>query len=321
MSDSDGEGAMNIEPIDLKRVKTSSIKTRKNKVKIADFSQPYKKGWTVRQFLDGLPRILKTEELRASAEAIVAAKKGKKQIVLAMGDSVIKVGLSPLVIQLMESGLITAIAMQGAGVIHDTEIALIGETSEDVAVTIKDGSFGMAEETGSLLNDAIKSGADKGVGIGEAAGQVLSTIDAPFKDMSVTYNAYRLGVPLTVHVAYGTDIIHMHPRADGAAIGKGTEIDFRKFVTIISMLENGVVLNIGSAVILPEVFLKALSVARNIGCDVKNFTAINMDMIQHYRPLKNVVERPTKTGGQGFAITGHHEIMFPILAAWALELL
>ncbi|MCL4558798.1 MAG: hypothetical protein M1491_09300 [Deltaproteobacteria bacterium] len=312
---------MRVEPIDLKRVKTSSIKTRKNKVKVADFSLPYKKGWTVRQFLDSLPRILKTEELRASAEAIVTAQKNNRQVILAMGDSVIKVGLSPLVVQLMESGLITAVAMQGAGVIHDTEIALIGETSEDVAVTIKDGSFGMAEETGSFLNSTIKSGAGKGMGIGEAAGEALSSIDAPYKHMSITYNAYRLGIPLTVHVAYGTDIIHMHPKADGAAIGKGTEIDFRRFTTIVSMLENGVILNIGSAVILPEVFLKALSVVRNIGYDVKNFTAINMDMIQHYRPLKNVVERPTKTGGQGFAITGHHEVMFPLLAAWVMELL
>lgn len=312
---------MKIEPIDLKRVKTSSIKTRKNKVKIQDFVSPYKKGWSVKQFLDSLPKILKTEDLKASAEAIVAAKKNKKQIILAMGDSVIKVGLSPLVIQLMQNNAITAIAMQGAGVIHDTEIALIGETSEDVAVTIKDGSFGMAEETGSLLNEAIQAGSARGIGIGEAAGEMLSSVDAPYRDMSITYNAYKLGIPLTVHVAYGTDIIHMHPKADGAAIGKGTEIDFRKFATIVSMLENGVIINIGSAVILPEVFLKALSIARNIGYDVNNFTAVNMDMIQHYRPLENVVKRPTKTGGQGFAITGHHEIMFPLLAAWVLELL
>lgn len=315
---------MHVEPIDLKKVKTSSIKTRKNKVKVKDFAMPYKKGCTFKQFLEGLPKILKTEELKTSAEAIVTAQKNNKQVILAMGDSVIKVGLSPLVIQLMEKKVITAIAMQGAGVIHDTEIALIGETSEDVAVTIKDGSFGMAEETGSILNDAIKAGADKGIGIGEAAGKALSSlssIDAPHRDMSITYNAYKLGIPLTVHVAYGTDIIHMHPKADGAAIGKGTEIDFRKFATIVSMLENGVIINIGSAVILPEVFLKALSIARNIGYDAKNFTAINMDMIQHYRPLKNVVERPTKTGGQGFAITGHHEIMFPLLTAWVLETL
>ncbi len=310
---------MMIEPIDLKRVKTSSIKTRKNKVKINDFALPYKTGSSVKQFLAGLPKILKAEDLLASANAIVTAKRNNKQCILAMGDSVIKVGLSPLVIQLMEKKVITAIAMQGAGVIHDTEIALIGETSEDVAVTIKDGSFGMAEETGSILNDAIKAGADKGMGLGEAAGKVLSEINAPRRDMSITYNAYKLGIPLTVHVAYGTDIIHMHPKADGAAIGKATEIDFRKFAAIVSMLENGVIINIGSAVILPEVFLKALSVARNIGYDAKNFTAINMDMIQHYRPLENVVKRPTKTGGQGFAITGHHEIMFPLLTAWVLE--
>ncbi len=310
---------MKIEPIDLKRVKTSSIRTRKNKVKVKDFALPYKTGCTMKQFMSSLPKILKAEELIASANAIVNAKKNNKQVILAMGDSVIKVGLSPLVIQLMEKNIITAIAMQGAGVIHDTEIALIGETSEDVAVTIKDGSFGMAEETGSLLNDAIKSGVANNFGLGEAAGKALSDIAPPYKDMSITYNAYKLGIPLTVHVAYGTDIIHMHPKADGAAIGKATEIDFRKFTTIVTMLEGGVILNIGSAVILPEVFLKALSIARNIGFDAKNFTAINMDMIQHYRPLKNVVERPTKTGGQGFAITGHHEIMFPLLTALIME--
>jgi hypothetical protein len=312
---------MNVEPIDLKKVKTSSIKTRKNKVKISDFCLPYKTGSSVKQFLAGLPKILKAEDLLASANAIVTAKRNNKQCILAMGDSVIKVGLSPLVIQLMKKNIITAIAMQGAGVIHDTEIALIGETSEDVAVTIKDGSFGMAEETGSLLNDAIKSGVANNLGLGEAAGKMLSELSPPYRDMSITYNAYKLGIPLTVHVAYGTDIIHMHPKADGAAIGKATEIDFRKFTTIITMLEGGVILNIGSAVILPEVFLKALSIARNIGYDAKNFTAINMDMIQHYRPLENVVKRPTKTGGQGFAITGHHEIMFPLLAAWVLEIL
>ncbi len=310
---------MSIEPIDLKRVKTSSIKTRKNKVKIQDFAKPYQTGWSVKQFMDSLPKFLKVDELIASAHAMATARKNNKQVILAMGDSVIKVGLSPLVIQLMEKKVITAIAMQGAGVIHDTEIALIGETSEDVAVTIKDGSFGMAEETGSLLNDAISAGASHNMGLGEAAGKMLAETDAPHKDMSITYNAYRLGIPLTVHVAYGTDIIHMHPKADGASIGKATEIDFRKFTTIVTMLEQGVILNIGSAVILPEVFLKALSVARNIGYDARNFTAINMDMIQHYRPLKNVVERPTKTGGQGFAITGHHEIMFPLLTALVLE--
>lgn len=312
---------MKIEPVDLNRVKTSSIKNRKNKVYIKDFARVYERGWTVRQFMESLPKILKAEELKASANAIVTARKKNKQVILAMGDSVIKVGLSPLVIELMEEKIITAIAMQGAGVIHDTEIALIGETSEDVAVTIRDGSFGMAEETGSILNDAIKSGVAENLGLGEAAGKAINEISPPFKDLSITYNAYRLGVPLTVHVAYGTDIIHMHPKADGAAIGKATEIDFRKFTSLVTMLEEGVIINIGSAVILPEVFLKALSVARNIGYDVKNFTAINMDMIQHYRPLKNVVERPTKTGGQGFAITGHHEIMFPLLTAFILELL
>lgn len=312
---------MKIEPIDLSRVKTSSIKTRKNKVHIKDFAKTYKPGESIKEFMDGLPNILKAEEIKASANAIVNARKHNKQVILAMGDSVIKVGLSPLVIELMRKKVITAIAMQGAGVIHDTEIALIGETSEDVAVTIKDGSFGMAEETGSILNDAIKSGVAQNLGLGESAGKILDEISPPYKDMSITYNAYKLGIPLTVHVAYGTDIIHMHPKADGSAIGKATEIDFRKFTTIVSMLEEGVIINIGSAVILPEVFLKALSVARNIGYDVKNFTAINMDMIQHYRPLKNVVERPTKTGGQGFAITGHHEIMFPLLTAFIIELL
>ncbi len=307
------------EPVNLKRVKTLSIKERKNKVKISSFASVSDAGDSFSQFLDSLPKILKADDFKYIVKAIIRAKKQKRMIIWAMGDSVVKCGLNPLIINMMKQGFVSAIALQGAGIIHDTEIGLIGETSEDVAVTIEDGSFGMAEETGTILNEAIIEGAKEGLGIGESVGRKLTSLNMPYKDQSIIVASYELGIPLTVHVAIGTDIIHMHPKADGAAIGQGTHIDFRKFITIVSNASEGVVLNIGSAVILPEVFLKAVSVARNLGNRVANFTTANFDMIQHYRPLENVVKRPTSSGGRGFAITGHHEIMIPLLMRALLE--
>lgn len=308
-----------IKPVELKEVKTSSIKKRKNKVKIPLFGSVSKPSDSFGQFLDSLPKILKANDLKSIVKAILKAKKENKTIIWAMGDSIIKCGLNPLIIDMMRKGFVTAIALQGAGIIHDTEIGLIGETSEDVAVTIEDGSFGMAEETGTILNEAIIQGANEDMGMGEAVGRKLKELNLPYKDKSIIATSYELGIPVTVHVAIGTDIIHMHPKSDGAAIGKGTHIDFMKFAGIVSSLSEGVILNIGSAVILPEIFLKALSVARNLGNKVTNFTTANFDMIQHYRPLENIVRRPVSSGGQGFAITGHHEIMIPLLVRALLE--
>jgi deoxyhypusine synthase len=308
-----------IKPVDLSKIKTLSITKRKNKVKIPLFASVSEPGTSFGEFLDSLPKILKAVDFNQLVKTTVKAKKENKHIVWAMGDSIIKCGLSPLIIHMMKKGFISAIALQGAGIIHDAEISLIGETSEDVAVTIEDGSFGMAEETGTILNEAIIEGVKDGLGIGEAVGRKLNALNVPHKDKSIVACAYELNIPVTVHIAMGTDIIHMHPKADGAALGKGTHIDFTKFAAIVSELSSGVILNIGSAVILPEVFLKALSVARNLGNKVAGFTTANFDMIQHYRPLENVVKRPVSTGGQGFAITGHHEIMIPLFVRALLE--
>ncbi len=305
-----------VQPVDLKKVKTYPIGDRQNKVKIDMFASEIPQNPSVRDLLSSLPSILKANDFKRVVGALKKAKESNGTIIWAMGDAVVKVGLTPIIVQLMDAGYISGIALQGAGIIHDFEIALIGETSEDVAVTIQDGRFGMVEETGRMLNDAIKEGVNNGLGIGEAVGKFIDENNLKHRDKSLVYNAYKRNIPVTVHVAYGTDIIHMHPAADGSAIGKGTEIDFRKFISLVTNLdENGVIVNIASAVILPEVFLKSLSVARNLGNPVKGFTAVNFDMIQHYRPTENVVKRPTQSGGAGYTIIGHIEIMIPLLAA------
>ncbi len=236
-----------------------------------------------------------------------------------MGAHPIKVGLSPVIIQLLEKGVIKAVAMTGAGIIHDLEIAMAGQTSEDVGGELDQGTFGMAEETSRVMNTAIAEGVRQKWGIGKSLGEKIVQQGYPFAKMSILATAGRLGVPVTVHVAIGTDINHMHPTADGAAIGEGSHRDFRIFARAVSQLERGVYLNLGSAVVLPEVFLKALTVARNLGHRIEHFMAINMDFIRHYRPTVNVVERPTRMGGRGITLIGHHEIMFPLLAAAILE--
>ncbi|GKS60310.1 hypothetical protein YTPLAS18_38370 [Nitrospira sp.] len=238
-----------------------------------------------------------------------------------MGAHPIKVGLSPIVIDLMERGILTAIAMNGAGIIHDFEIALLGQTSEDVEAEIDSGRFGMAEETGQILNGAIVDGGRSGLGIGEAVGQYLHRHrrSFPHTHMSVLATGVRLGIPVTVHVAMGTDIIHMHPSADGGAIGAGSLVDFRKLAAVVSRMEGGVYLNLGSAVILPEVFLKTVALGRNLGHALRSITTVNMDFLAHYRPLTNVVKRPTQKGGKGYSLIGHHELMFPLLAAAVRE--
>jgi hypothetical protein len=250
---------------------------------------------------------------------MVQAIRSGNPIVLALGAHVIKVGLNPVIIDLMERGLIDGLALNGAGIIHDAELAMVGHTSEDVAAQIGDGKFGMAEETGRILNEAIIQGANHGDGLGKAVGARLVKEDFPYRRYSLAARAFELDIPLTVHVAIGTDIIHFHPSVDGAAIGETSHLDFRIFSSLISRMEGGVFINLGSAVILPEVFLKALSLARNLGFNVKNITTVNMDFIRHYRPMTNVVQRPTQEGGKGYSLVGHHEIMFPLLAAAVIE--
>ena len=238
-----------------------------------------------------------------------------------MGAHVIKVGLNPILIDLMERSIITGIALNGAGIIHDAEVAMAGRTSEEVGEVLGSGAFGAAKETGEELNNAINKGARENAGMGEAIGQYLLDQDFPYNHLSLLATARRLDIPLTVHVAIGTDIIHIHPSADGGAIGKTSHQDFKLFCSMVADLKDGAYLNIGSAVMLPEVFLKAVTVSRNLGHEVTNLTTVNLDFIRHYRPTVNVVNRPTQDGGKGYHITGHHELMLPLLAAGLLDIL
>jgi len=302
-------------PVDLSGVKTCSIKDRRSKVSIDDIGRPVKAGMSFNEFISALPGILAAADIREVAASVAASYKNGNVVALGMGAHVIKVGLGPLIIDFMERGIISAIVMNGACIVHDFELALIGQTSEDVADELKDGSFGMAEETGTKLNEAINKGVKKGLGIGRAVGEMILGKKLPYADKSILAAGARLDIPVTVHVAVGTDIIHMHPHTNGAAIGEGSHRDFKLFSSVVSQLESGVYLNIGSAVLLPEIFLKALTLVRNLGHEVKNFTTVNMDFIQHYRPTQIVVRRPTQDGGKGYALTGHHEIMVPLLFA------
>lgn len=288
--------------LDFTKIRTIPIKQRKNKVKLNDLIKPEDS----KIFID-------SEEFNELAERVIYAYKNDKQIVLMMGAHVIKIGMSLLVIDLMKKGAIKHVAMNGAGPIHDFELALIGETSEYVEQTIEDGTFGMIEETGRILNDAIKEGAKYNYGMGYAIGKKIDELSLPNKECSILWNAYKLNVPVTVHVAIGTDIIHQHPNCDGASIGKTSYNDFKLFAESVSKLEEGIILNIGCAVILPEVFLKALTIARNLGFKVEKVTAANFDMTDHYRPRENVVKRPTSLGGKGFIIIERHEKTIPAL--------
>lgn len=304
--------------IDPSKIKTYSIKGRESKVKINDFSLPHSKGRTFADFFASLPNILAAKHLKEVAAAIVQARKDERPVMLGMGAHSIKVGLNPVIIDLMERKIITSLSLNGAGVIHDFELAFIGQTSEDVDKEILSGAFGMAEETGSMINEAIKSAA-QGEGIGVAAGRMIHAGSFPYKDKSLLAAGFRLGIPVTVHVAIGTDIIHMHPSFDGQATGAAAHHDFLSFCSLVSELEGGVYINLGSAVLLPEIFLKAVTLCRNLGKPLQHFTTVNMDFVQHYRPNTNVVRRPTQGGGRGYAITGHHEIMLPLLAAAVIE--
>ncbi|HUV77580.1 MAG TPA: hypothetical protein VMW06_05940 [Desulfobacterales bacterium] len=307
------------EPIDLSRVKTYPLSQRKSKVSTMDFGKTWQKGARFKEFLDRLPDILAGSHLKTVISAIVNAFQKEKTIVFAMGAHVIKVGLNPIVIDLMERGIITAVAMNGAGIIHDLELAMAGQTSEDVSASLGDGTFGMAHETGAFLCDAVSLAGKTSGGLGETIGSAIIEKRLPHSEHSILASGARLGIPVTVHVAFGTDILHMHPGFDPNAAGEATHRDFRTFASVIGTLEGGVYLNVGSAVILPEVFLKAVTLARNLGHHLDQFTAVNMDFIKHYRPMTNVVNRPTARGGQGFNLTGHHEIMLPLIAAGVIE--
>lgn len=305
--------------MDLKNIKTYSLTSRLSKVDVQHMARPHKAGAPVRDFMEGLPGFLGASDLLEVAERIVLAHRAGKTVILGMGAHPIKVGLSPVIIDLLERAVINGLALNGACIIHDYELALAGATSEDVDHAILDGSFGMAEETGTGLNSAITEGVNSGLGLGAAVGERINGEGFPNRAFSILAAAVRLGMPATVHVAMGTDIIHMHPEADGAAIGEGSLRDFRRLTEMVATLKDGVYVNLGSAVLLPEVFLKALTLARNLGREVTNITTVNMDFIQHYRPGVNVLKRPTIGSGKAFALTGHHEIMLPLLAAAVIE--
>jgi len=304
-----------IAPLDFSELHTYSVHDRHSKVTVQDFAGAVHPGMTVRELLAALPSQFAGIDFPEFIQRTVTAIHNKRPILLGMGAHVIKVGLNPILIDLMERGVISAIALNGAGIIHDTEIAMVGRTSEEVGDVLGAGAFGAARETGEVLNNAINRGAEEGIGLGDAVGNELLRQNFPFNEQSLIARAREMNIPVTVHVAIGTDIIHIHPGADGAAIGRTSYHDFRVFCRLVSGLEGGVYCNVGSAVLLPEVFLKALTVVRNLGFEVKAFTTANFDFIRQYRPAINVVQRPTMEGGKGFNFTGHHELMIPLLAA------
>lgn len=307
-------------PLELKGIKTSSLQKRKSKVGVDSFALPLRQPSSFKAFLDSLPKILAAEDFQKVVSRIVAAVRGDKMVLLGMGAHPIKVGLSPIIIDLMEQGVIRGLALNGAGIVHDVEIAMAGRTSEEVEEGLGTGAFGVTKETAEFINSALQAGHQEDRGFGEAIGRALQNEGGfPYREMSLCAAAFRLDIPLTVHVAIGTDVVHIHPSTDGAIVGELTYLDFRLFAALVSSLEGGIYINLGSAVIMPEVFLKALSAVRNLGYRVEDFVTLNMDFIQHYRPTQNVVCRPTIQGGEGFALTGHHEIMLPLLAAAIIE--
>ncbi len=307
------------QPTDLSQLSTYPLNSRHSKVTVKDFARPLTmdEAKASEALFEALPNILAVQNLRAIADAIINAKAKNKAIIWGAGGHVIKTGLAPIIIDLMQQGFVTSIALNGSGVIHDFEIALIGSTSEDVDEALGQGAFGTAEETGQMLNEAINQGARNNLGLGEAVGKMLYELQPKFAEFSLLHEAYKNKIPVTVHATIGTDIIHLHPNADGASIGQTSHQDFRLMTSIVKELDGGgAYLNIGSAVTLPEIFLKAVTVVRNLGVPLQNFTTANFDFIQHYRPNTNVVKRPVANGaGKGYSLTGHHEIMIPLLAA------
>ncbi len=307
------------EEFDLTAVATYPLASRQSKARVGDFAAPFSAGDSFAAWFQALPAILGGRDVRRVVDALIAARRREAGIVWGIGAHVIKTGLSPILIDLMRRGYVSALAMNGAGIIHDFEVALSGGTSEDVDEALGPGRFGMAEETGRQLNGVIASAAGR-LGIGQAVGAHLSELDPPYAGSSLAVAAHRLGVPLTVHVALGTDIIHMHPDASGAAIGDASLRDFRYFTSCVARLDGGVYLNCGSAVVLPEVFLKAVALARNQGVALAGMTTVNIDFLRMYRPQTNVVARPVAgTTGSGISLIGHHEILIPLIAAAVIE--
>lgn len=307
-------------PLDPRGVKTYPLSARASKISIADAARAWQAGGTFRSYLDSLPNTLAVQSFRGVVAAILEARRRGRPVILGMGAHVIKVGLSAILVDLLERGVVTAVAMNGAGAVHDFELAYAGVTSEDVEAQLAEGDFGMAEETGRVLNEAVAEGVRRGLGFGRALGERLLAMQPPHIGQSIFAACARLNLPCTVHVAVGTDIVHMHPSCDGAAVGEGTYRDFRLLAAVVADLnDGGVYLNVGSAVLLPEVFLKALALARNLGYRVQGFVTANLDFIQHYRPTQNVVRRPVARGGEGYALTGHHELLVPLLAAALIE--
>jgi hypothetical protein len=314
-----------IQPVTLGGVRTYPLASRKSKVTAHDLAKPTPRGASFTKFLDSLPRILAAQDLRDLATSMHFARRHKRAVLWGIGGHVVKVGLAPVLIDLMSKGYVSGIAMNGAALIHDFEIALVGSTSEDVEAALGKGQFGMAQETGWGINEIAKLAHRIRIGFGEAAGQYLTSgiLQPKYPELSLLVAAYRKRIPVTVHLGIGTDIPHMHPSAEGAALGAASLHDFRLFCALVQQMEaGGVYLNCGSAVLLPEVFLKAVSVVRNLGVPLRSITTANFDFIQHYRPIRNVVKRPTAASNRkkgevsrGFAITGHHELLLPLLAA------
>lgn len=305
--------------MDLEGLSTYPLESRNSKVSTDLFGKPSSEAETVGGFVAKLPRILAADLFRQLVRDILEARKAGRPVLWGMGGHVVKCGLGPILVDLMREGFVTGIAMNGAGVIHDFEIALRGSTSEDVEQELETGRFGMARETGEYLNRAVNSGRERGLGVGESVGAFMAGVRKEIRfdhlEASILHEAYTRSIPVTVHLAIGTDITHLHPEASGSSLGEASMTDFRLLCSLVRDLEGGVYLNVGSAVVLPEVFLKAVSVARNLGAKLDVFTTANLDFIQHYRPGQNVLRRPTRNGGRAIALTGHHEIMVPLLAA------
>ncbi len=309
-----------VHPIDLGRVATGPIADRPSKVGQAEMATPWAAGGSLAAFLDRLPNLLAAADLKAVVAALVQARRQGAPAILGMGGHVIKVGLGPVVVDLMERGVVTGVAMNGAGIVHETELAMTGRTSEDVGPALDTGTFGMSAETNAFIQQALRT-APEGTGLGRAVGTALLAAGLPHAGRSILAAAARLGLPATVHVAIGTDILHMHPGFDPGRTGAMSHLDFRILAAQVARLEGGVYFNAGSAVILPEVFLKAVAVARNLGHRLDAFTTVNLDFNRHYRPTVNVLQRPTARGGRGIGLVGHHEILLPLIAAGVIEAL
>ena len=311
---------MPYEPLDPQGIRTYPLASRPSKVRVESAATAWKPGGSFREFLASLPKHLAAGQLLEVAREVVQARQRGKPVILGMGAHVIKVGLTPILVDLIQHQMISAVALNGAGVIHDFELALAGFTSEDVESQLAQGEFGMAEETGRILNEAVTAGVRQGLGFGRSVGVRLLEMRPPYLAHSLVAACAQAEIPCTVHVAVGTDIVHMHPCCNGAVIGEASLLDFRLLAAVVAELgDGGVYLNVGSAVLLPEVFLKALTLARNLGHQVQDFVTVNMDFIQHYRPTQNVVRRPVARGGTGYALTGHHELLVPLLAAAIIE--